>query len=917
MADSAKQPADEGLNLAETADRRGNGGVVPWSSMSHARRIAKPVRSFRLRRLSIGLGVAAVVLVTGGRVAGAAEGRNLIAAEGGFERPWRVSDDDRLAGGWLRFPIDGISRSLFSPSRDVVHGGEHAQRIEVVRLMNGSPRLSIPLPHGIERGMSYEAAAWVRSRKRHAVIKICVHDAKHWFPRNHVASDRAIGQDWTRVAMRFTAAETDATAHFGLVVSEENTVWVDDASFRRLVDEPPSSVAKDDGGRVNKLRNASFEVGDVAWTMCDGRCVVREIEKAPHGSRVAAVAGNGVPNARIESDGIRIRAGMPYTLSLTARAKKAGSRSRIGVGAGPRTIAVHEFEAPVGRWERVSLTFTAEHSPDETAYVSIWPPQDSEIEVDAVQLEAGADQTRFAPKYEIESSLSLIGHSGGPAWCVPGVPVGATLAVFNDGAETSLPMRHRIVDLWDRVVPGSAGEFVCDVPAGSSARRLTLLAATAATGAFRAECSATGTPGGLPYAECLLSVFPAASGTVAGPLGVTLDYNPSRTAAYRAAGFGWNKTWLLDWARAQPAADAALHVSRLQEERVQAWGAAGIQTLGILSNAPRWAQERTTDWGWAAPRDLDAMKRYASEVVGHFGGRVSIWELQNEPNQELHPRTKESRAAGYAAEAAALAAGARSARDDVKLLLGSLTVRDEFGAFFDEIFASQPALAARDSATGRPRLHGVSFHFYTADPAIIRRSVADIRGALARHGMDGIAIWDTEWALIDNCRSMKRGERRGVTIHSPGPRRAAALVVQGFIARLGEGVEGAVLYDTYNPGGMAQASHKTMLELDGSFTPVAAAVAVLAAELDGATRYESLDWPQSWAYRVRRTGRPAVIVAWRKDSVPGGMPLALPFQRPAQFRDMMGNQLPLDDQAEGVHLPDEPVYITEGRDAVR
>lgn len=475
-------------------------------------------------------------------------------------------------------------------------------------------------------------------------------------------------------------------------------------------------------------------------------------------------------------------------------------------------------------------------------------------------------------------------------------------------------MRCRVVDLWDRMVPGSASDFSWDVPHGHSTKRLSLLPDAIATGAFRVECSSVDGAGGMPYAECLFSVFPRTSGTVASPLGVTLDYNPSRTSAYRNAGFGWNKTWLLDWTRMQPTPEASLHVSRFQDERLQDWQTSGFRTLGILSQAPTWAQERGTEWGWSAPRDLDAMRRYAAGVVGHVGDGVAVWELQNEPNQELHSRKNESRAAGYAAEAAALATGARQARPDVKLLLGSLTVRDEFGPFFDEIFSSQPSLAERDATTGRPRLHGVSFHFYTADPAILRRTMADIRGSLARHGLEGLAVWDTEWAPFDNCRSMKRGECRGVTRFSPTPRRAAALVVQGFVARLGAGVEAAILYDTYNPGSMGQASHKTMLELDGSFTPVAAAVAVLASELEGATGYEPLDSAQGWAYRVSRSGRSPVTIAWRKDTTPEAVPVKLPNVQPAEFRDMMGNVVTLDASDAGVMLPDEPVYILE-RDA--
>ena len=915
-------------------------------------------------------------------------GPNLIAADGGFEGRFVEYGEDAFCGTWGRFPIDGITKSRMTATRREVHSGKAAQAITVTRLMNGNPRLSIPIPGGIKAGQSYEAAVWLKSRNRDARAVVCVHDLTHWFPKSHSLLDVEVGQVWRRVALRFRADKDDPKACMGVSLSEENTLWVDDAEFRlldgdggdplpprqeirrwadatgknevsgRLVavsDEtiriakengrfamvPPARLAPADRDFVaavdvaalgeerlvppprdgNLLRYGSFETGLAGWHAAGAKVTSEPMTAAAHGFRVAVVDYNGIAGSRLESLGMRLAWGRPHVLSFSVRGS-ANAAVTAAIMSGTATLHTQSFTAPADRWERCSLVFTPPPVADGVYYVSIAPPSSGRIMLDAVQVEEGSAVSAFSTALPVEAELVLDGERR-PLFFRPDDKVTGTLSLFNATDQPQrLIMRRRVCDVWDRAVPNSTKTWELTVPPGHKPVKLTFFDRVPLTGAFRAECAAVPATdqesgehlaidqGGEPYAEALFSVLPPYSKQFHAPLGVTLDYNIGGEVGYRAAGYGWNKTWWLDWSRAQPTATSLLVFSPQQDQRVADWQAVNLETLGILQHAPPWAQSFQPGWGWSNPADFTKQTGYAAEAVRHYGDRVAVWELQNEPNQEVQAAKGESRAVAYAREAAALATGAWRADPNAKLLLGSLTIRDEFGSFFDEILSSQPALKDVDPQTGRPRLYGVSFHFYTADPALIRRSVADIRAALAKHRLEDLKIWDTEWSPIDNSQSLKRAELRGPTRHAPSPRRGAALVVQGFIARLGEGIEASLLYDTYNPGDMQQAGHKVMLELDGSFRPVAAAVATLSQMLRGATACEPITIQDAWGYRVNRSGRPAVSVLWTHDRLPPGSTVAFTTPEAATVTDMMGNVI--EEVAAGgvVAVGADPIYVT-------
>ncbi len=913
----------------------------------------------------------------------AVAGTNLLGADGDFEQPIHHEGEESFSGRWRRFPIDGITRSHMRVVRSHKRGGRNSQQIAVTRLMNGAPRLSIPIPGGITAGTDYEATAWVLSEKREARVKLLVHNGHHWFPSTHVAIDREIGKQWRPVVLRFRADKDDPQALLGISVDEENTIWVDDVSFCVGLSQPITARPMAGGirewtdstgshrtvGRVeaiegqsiilrkasgttarvpfdrlsiedrglldslsaehrselyrrhvsgehNLIHNSSFELPGSGWH-ADGVQTERISDAAvPHGSHCVVVKWNGIPDGSLQSVGFEMPWKSPHTLSFSVRGSAAGLPVTASICSAPNTVVATIQVSTAAAWSRHELSFSAPPTPDGVFFISIVPPPSGSIALDAIQLEAGTAARRFEPAAVIEAGLRITQErTSEAAVFAPGDRVRAVLSLFNNGKACFLRLQRRVCDLWGRPQPGTVVDWLEKVPPGPSEIPIVAWADAAATGAFRGECDVMMPAAALQdaeparqfYAEALFAVLPPVTGTSS--LGTTLDYNISGSRLYRRAGYGWTKTWWLDWERAQPSSDTAFAFTAQQDQRIDDWTAAGLTPLGILGHAPRWAQVFEPKWGWANPRDPSGQERYAADAVLHFASRVPLWELQNEPNQEVQAVKGETRAQAYAREAMALARGAWAADPTIKLLLGSLTVRDEFGAFFDEIFRSQPGLKERRPDGGMPHLYGVSFHFYTADPAPIRRTVADIRATLQRHNLESLRIWDTEWAPTGTIRSLKRAELRGPTRWSVSPRRAAALAFEGFVSRLGEGVEAAILYDTYNTGDMGDATFRMMLDLDGNLTTIAATVAALAHNLTGIVDHEALSVENAWVYRFHCVDGRTVVCGWSDDRIAQGATVPLTAPEDGSILDMMGNITGGIKAGEAVQLGTDPIMI--------
>lgn len=65
---------------------------------------------------------------------------------------------------------------------------------------------------------------------------------------------------------------------------------------------------------------------------------------------------------------------------------------------------------------------------------------------------------------------------------------------------------------------------------------------------------------------------------------------------------------------------------------VEIMGAAGIGLVGVLAYGNPWASSKTKDDPYFPPDDPADFARYAKATVQHYKGRITRWEIWNEPN---------------------------------------------------------------------------------------------------------------------------------------------------------------------------------------------------------------------------------------------------------------------------------------------
>lgn len=829
----------------------------------------------------------------------AAERPNLLD-EPGFEGRFEKG----VAAGWRRFPIRGSVQGTFSAS-NLAHGGQSSQQLEVSETMDGWLQLSAPIRGGLVGGRDYEARVWLRGDRALHNMCLVVHDATDWFPKDFAATGCNAGQGWREAVLRFRAPRTVDKAFFAVRLVQEGRLWVDDASLTEL---PPPQARPPRPG--NLVRNGSFEVGLAGWApRVLINLALEEDPAAPHGRR--CLAFTPINGGDLSSVLMNVEPARSYTLSLWLRAARPG-RVRVllrsgyaeerpagpeTVSSGPETIAaVQTFEATT-QWQRFSLS--AELPPTENGayYLTLRPPSGVRTWLDAVQLEEGGAATPFHPRAEVEAALETGRENG---LYTRGDKVAGRLVIWNDGRSARrLDLSSRIVDVWEKKI--NEQPLAIDAAPGRSETALDLTPGER-TGAFRAECTAG--PGvAPPYAETVFAVLPQmpALDGAASPLGTHVDFSsPTRPAA---AGARWTKTWWLNWSESEPQPG----VWRFSHDGlVDTWTSAGLNILGVLGGIPEREQLRPADalpWGWYPARDDAKLKDYARRVVEHYRGRIHAWEIMNEPNFSIHTGSKDqSSAQAYAKMWRAMAEGIRAADPGATIVTGSITLVNQPAEWLREVAAADPGLLELCDA--------VSYHNYTDNPESIARYTGRLRAELERLGKPK-AIWDTEWSPVKTPQPFYRDAPRNLSLESAPARTAAAMVVRGFVARIGAGTQRAFLYHGYGSAAMDRYEFDMFTELGGGPRPIVAAHGVLAAMLNGARLERAEPIEDAWAWRFRRADGKAMVIAWARATAPGTVPLKLSGRWRAS--DMMGNPAGGIEgtTAGGYLLNEEPVYLLQ------
>jgi hypothetical protein len=166
----------------------------------------------------------------------------------------------------------------------------------------------------------------------------------------------------------------------------------------------------------------------------------------------------------------------------------------------------------------------------------------------------------------------------------------------------------------------------------------------------------------------------------------------------------------------------------------------GAEILLPLALSPRWASSRPDEPsaygpGHAAPPgSLADWQAYVEQVVRRYRGRIAAYEIWNEPNAEAF-------FSGTAAQMVELTCAAqaviRRLDPEARIVSPSATHGRKGIDWLHDFLA----------AGGAACVDVVGFHFYTLahePPEAMVELVQGVRAVMARHGLQGRALWNTE-----------------------------------------------------------------------------------------------------------------------------------------------------------------------------
>jgi hypothetical protein len=218
-------------------------------------------------------------------------------------------------------------------------------------------------------------------------------------------------------------------------------------------------------------------------------------------------------------------------------------------------------------------------------------------------------------------------------------------------------------------------------------------------------------------------------------------------AGYRALGVRWVR-FDFDWSEIQ-AGGPKVYDFASYDRVVDALTAADIQVLGILDYTPAWARG-AGDTKFTPPKSAADFSAFAGQAAARYCGRVSAWEIWNEPNlAQFWGPAPDARA--YAALLKGAAAEIRRQAPSVVIVSGGLASAFDNGRdipaarFLEQVY--EAGAGASVSAIGN--------HPYMSPqvPTLLLPNnwsfswgwPGGIRAVMARHGDGRKPVWVTEF----------------------------------------------------------------------------------------------------------------------------------------------------------------------------
>ncbi|MFH0965735.1 MAG: hypothetical protein V2A58_17190, partial [Planctomycetota bacterium] len=611
-----------------------------------------------------------------------------------------------------------------------------------------------------------------------------------------------------------------------------------------------------------------------------------EYDYGPRHIYVAAIevpAPDGLFAARvdstewIESQFLRVRPGLPLTLSAWMRAENEPLSVSLQLHDGSQIQ--YTKRASIGtscdlttEWKRFSVTGRLPAGANNAAFVRVWGSK-APFFLDAVQVEEG-DLSPFSFPSDLEIGLTRLDTLTGiyPPASTPSVRLD-----LRGRPGASVSVATVLEDYYGRVRLAVDTDLILD-PSGSALHDLDI--PLPAPGIYRLVSSspAAASPAEVLLAQVLRSPAPY-GGIHASVTRLSLDFVSD-------SGFAW---WRLhdhnnpfSWPHLEPERGRFAWDDDAVNRRLST----GARILACLYNAPEWARKRVAENPGAptvtADYDgvflLDDWKEYVRQASRHFKDRIHHWEIWNEPSGLAPAEYMKLLKEGYTVI---------KEEDPDAFVVGGGGLHSYAAPYVETLFS----LGALDF------MDAYSFHGYLLDGGDPWQFGTGLRELMRKHGKV-VPFWDTEWG--QQCNSFKRTSFFGGQSTYRWPtypyRTAVNLLLRHELAERALGVQANFWYTLgpYEPSRNESGGLLTLVEYDGSPRATVPSLANTWDLLGPAELIEKLE--PSPLVRVYAFSRPdGVLVAIDTKLVQGlSATVSLPLDRPALRVNPMGERAPVE-----------------------
>ena len=825
-----------------------------------------------------------------------------LLTNGGFEGPYvpvhpapgKAQITGSIANGWWDNSDWADVTIDYAEERGDVHGGASAQKVTVKEIRSGEAHLAHDI--SLEAGHDYLLSFWAKGLPG-ARLSISLRQKQApW--TTYGDKDALLTGHWQQVSM--TAIAKDTVPGFILIFPPTgSSVLIDDASAKDVTtavsDAPPilgnmlpdASFEAGFGGGWNAQLWYSNAVHAAALEYAGIRPTVDKTTAADQKQSMKFVFASGGIE-RFASPLVPYNYGHSYTASVWLKSDAPDAAASIRI----RGSTVNQYFPHIGpTWQRYSATGVVPYGQGTGIYVYESVQTQGRFWIDGAELVEGTEPSKtLPPAVEITLGVDRPGgvfYDGQAAvlnMATANAPAGSTVhAVCMDlyGRKTTLP-----------AVPSSA-KFLRIAPEAAHPR-----------GVFKVTAqvfSPSGSPLGLPIQQVFARLpRPRALLPEQSYFGVHIPLTPQYIQIARAIGARWCRIHDATSVTIWPVVEPTQGTFTFADEGVDAAQKDGMAVLGMLDGGPPWASlhPKATSGNnnlynynlVDAPNAESEWKIYVKKVVSHYKGKISYWEVWNEPwGDEFKPGPPETYGT-LLKDAYPIV----KQTDPNATVVGVDTWRG-IDPWTDTVLKTAGGSSSYDQFS----YHNYSSTLSGGPDSLAADNAAQFNALQEKYGTKK-PLWITECAAGGYTQSLywPIGSELATRIQY-------AQAIRFDVTAIGSGVKHIFYYTLHTDPADGE---KTLcgLEYDRTIRPIMAARAVLASLIDGSPctgRTEPVHGVDSYGFQ--RADGSSVRVLWSYD----GVAHKVNVPKGAHLLDAIGNPLPV---ARFVNVGIEPIYIKRG-----